>query len=208
MTYDFSYIIFPFSRLLSQTFEEKRCRQYGYLATVDEEKISSFLKSILLDLNKPLSFWIGLYTHLNKQNNFQWIATKERYQYSEIKDASPEWSCSDLTRPNSCVQRNGFICQINFDRKENSFPFSLCPHGWFEKENTCFYISGFEALWPEAWHYCRLYDHANLVTIDSRKVDEFLQPILLQMSSDYQQDSFWIGLKRNVVYQYWVWTIK
>lgn len=65
---------------------------------------------------------------------------------------------------------------------------SLCPNGWKEINNRCYFLSTEKRTWNSSWQYCQS-QGADLVVIN----DEREQRALYQMNGDSNL-LFWIGL--------------
>ncbi|XP_051787709.1 killer cell lectin-like receptor subfamily G member 1 [Erpetoichthys calabaricus] len=75
----------------------------------------------------------------------------------------------------------------------------LCPVGWLEHLNKCYFISKENKTWNESKNFCHLFD-AHLVKIENNNELEFLQKNMIP-----KEYTYWIGLWQPNSFDGWRW---
>ncbi|KAG2470266.1 C-type lectin domain family 4 member A-like isoform X2 [Polypterus senegalus] len=75
----------------------------------------------------------------------------------------------------------------------------LCPVGWLEHLNKCYYISTENKTWDESKNFCHLFE-AHLVKIDNSTELDFLRKNMIP-----KEYTYWIGLWQPNSFDGWRW---
>ncbi|XP_039619567.1 natural killer cells antigen CD94-like isoform X2 [Polypterus senegalus] len=90
---------------------------------------------------------------------------------------------------NSCISKGG----------NAGMDCLLCPVGWLEHLNKCYYISKENKTWDDSKNFCHLFE-AHLVIIENSGELDFLQSKMIP-----KEYTYWIGLWKPNTFDGWTW---
>ncbi|XP_049458954.1 immune-related, lectin-like receptor 4 isoform X1 [Epinephelus fuscoguttatus] len=90
----------------------------------------------------------------------------------------------------------------NTSNKDDSCP--KCEEGWEQHGGQCYYFSTDKSTWEESKIKCRQHPGGDLVKIDSRPEQAFLE-VKLRKKMNVPEDKFWIGLTDSKLEGTWMW---